>query len=96
MKLVAIRPAKDGVHKYEAVFDKDGRQKTTKFGAVGYTDFTRGASLEQRAAYRKRHTNDREDHSDPTTAGALSYYILWGDSPSIRANISSFRKRFGI
>ena len=98
MKLVSVKPAKDGVHKYEATFKTDDeKEKKTKFGAKGYTDYTMGASLEQREAYRKRHAGGgREDLNDPLTAGALSYYILWGASRSIKENVAAFRRRFNI
>ena len=31
-----------------------------------------------------------------TTIPFLSYYILWGDSKSIRQNINSYKKRFNL
>ena len=39
MKLVSMKPATDGKHKYTAVFDTNGKTKTTHFGSVGYKDF---------------------------------------------------------
>ena len=33
---------------------------------------------------------------DPTRAGFLSYYVLWGDSTSIRQNITDFKNRFSL
>jgi len=78
---------------------KDGKmkkKKTTHFGARGMDDYTLTRNKEQRARYRKRHTNSREDHSNPMTAGSLSFYILWGDSTSKQANIRSFKRRFNL
>ena len=33
---------------------------------------------------------------DTTRAGYLSYYILWGESKSIRQNINSYKRRFNL
>jgi hypothetical protein len=89
MKLIR---ATDGVHKYVAVF-KNGRK--TSFGAAGYDDYTLSKDKKQRDAYRTRHAKDL-DTKDPYRAGYLSYYILWGNSTSIQANLNAYNKRFNI
>ena len=71
---------------------KTKRLKKTYFGASGMDDYTIKKDKEQRARYRARHKKDLK--GDPTRAGYLSYYILWGDSTSKRANIASFKRRF--
>ena len=78
-----------------AVFDNDGRKKTVHFGAKGMDDYTITKDKEQRERYRTRHDKDL-DTDDPTRAGFLSYYILWGDSTSRTKNISDYRKRFNL
>jgi hypothetical protein len=50
--------------------------------------------LEQRARYRARHAKDLK--GDATAAGYLAYYILWGDSTSISANVASYKRRFNL
>jgi hypothetical protein len=51
----------------------------------------------KRAAYIARHgASGRENWEDPYSAGSLSRYILWGDSPSMEENIRAFRKRFNV
>jgi len=96
MKLVSIKPATDGKHKYTAQFLKDnGRTKTTNFGSKGMDDYTLKHDKEQRERYRTRHKKDLAT-KDPTRAGFLSYYILWGDSTSMAENIRSFRSRFSL
>ena len=88
--------------KMKAIFyekGKDGKMKKKKsvsFGATGYLDWTSGATKEQRDRYIKRHTNSRENHNNPMTAGSLSRFVLWGSSKSKQANISSFKRRFGL
>ena len=51
--------------------------------------------VEKRASYRRRHKKDLRT-GDPTRAGFLSYYILWGDSTSVRTNVASYKKRFNL
>jgi hypothetical protein len=87
--------------KWDAVFTRDnGRTKTVPFGAIKpngekYDDYTITKNIEQRTRYRNRHQK-HEDHTNPMTAGALSYFILWGDSTSIKTNIKSFKERFNL
>lgn len=94
MKLESVTPAGDGVHKYKAVFT-NGRTKTTKFGAAGMDDYTKTHDTEQRARYIKRHSNN-ENWNDPTSAGALSRYLLWGESTSMVKNLQAYRRRFNL
>jgi hypothetical protein len=89
--IVKLESANDGKHKWIAHF-KDGRQ--TRFGAAGYEDYTQHNDKLRRASYRKRHAKDLET-KDPYKAGYLSYYILWGDSTSIKENVKDYNKRFG-
>jgi hypothetical protein len=46
-----------------------------------------------KSRYRRRHRNDNLDN--PFSAGALSYYLLWGET-SLRKSIQDFEKRFNI
>jgi len=96
MKLLSVVRAHDGIHKYVATFETDsGRTRKTGFGAVGMDDYTLTHDTEQRSRYRDRHRKDLET-GDPSRAGFLSYYILWGDSTSVRANIAAYKKRFNL
>jgi hypothetical protein len=58
-------------------------------------DYTLKGDKEQRERYRTRHKKDLAT-KDPTRAGFLSYYLLWGDSTSLQENIRAFRSRFGL
>ena len=96
MRLLSIEAIHDGTHKYKATFDVDGRKKTTKFGAIGYSDYTQPPhDKEMRERYRVRHQKDLRTN-DPTRAGYLSMFLLWGDSKSIRKNINDYQKRFDL
>ena len=97
MKLVSVKPASDGVHKYAATFENGSgvAKKTTKFGAAGMDDYTKTKDKEQRARYLQRHSSN-ENWSDPTSAGSLSKHLLWGESTSMMANLRAFRNKFNL
>lgn len=51
----------------------------------------------KRAAYIARHGGSgRENWEDPYSPGALSRWLLWGDSTSLEENIRAYRKRFDV
>ena len=99
---MVIKRSTNAKKKLMAIFyekGKDGKlkkRKTTHFGAAGMDDYTLTRNKEQRARYIKRHTNSRENHSNYMSAGALSRHILWGASTSRSANISAYKRRFGL
>jgi len=95
MKMTIKRSDKSG-KKYMAKFlKKNGRTKTTHFGQSGAPDYTLTGDKKRRKAYRDRHRKDLNTN-DPTRAGYLSYYILWGESKSITKNISNYKRRFNL
>ena len=96
-KLKSITPSTKEGKKLMAVFiNKDtNRQKTTHFGAKGMSDYSIHKDKERRERYRKRHQKDLKTN-DPTRAGYLSYYILWGDSTSLKSNIEKYKKKFNL
>ena len=80
----------------KAVFETDaGRTRSVNFGAKGMDDYTKTHDKEQRTRYRTRHAKDLQSN-DPTKAGFLSYYILWGESTSLQTNIAAYKKRFSL
>jgi len=96
MKLQSITESDKAGKKLKAVFVQDnGRTKTTHFGAKGMDDYTLTHDKAQRDRYRIRHKKDLET-GDPTRAGFLSYYILWGDSTSRATNIAAYKKRHNL
>ena len=92
MKLLRITRSPNRLKKWRAEFD-NGRH--TDFGATGYQDYTQHHDPVRRANYLQRHQNDLRT-GDPTAPGFLSYYVLWGDSPSMAANIRAYKKRFNL
>ena len=97
MKLLSIEEAPSGsTKKYVATFDMDnGKIKRTSFGARGYDDYTTHKDKARRDRYRNRHSKDLNT-GDPTKAGYLSYYILWGDSTSLNSSIKSYKRMFNL
>lgn len=101
MKLLDIVPAKDKIHKYEAIFLQDsGRKKTVKFGALGYSSYLdysktdRDLASERRSLYLSRHRkNERWDQ--PMTPGALSRWILW-EEPTLTEAVKKYREKFHL
>jgi len=82
--------------KYMAIFTRDnGRTKRTHFGQRGAPDYLITKDKERRKRYRDRHRKDLKT-KDPTKAGFLSYYLTWGDSTSLKKNISDYKKRFNL
>lgn len=93
--LLRIVPARDGVHKYKALFSMpDKKQKEVKFGAAGMSDYTKHKDAKRMEAYLDRHRTT-ENWNDPVTAGALSRWILWS-STSIIGGIRNYRKHFNM
>lgn len=82
-------------HKLVAVFKHKatGRIKKTPFGARGYSDYTIHKDPERRERYITRHKKDLRT-CDPTRAGFLSYYILWGSSTRLKDNEKEYRRLF--
>ena len=76
--------------RYTAVF-ADGTR--THFGLAGGSTYIDHRDKGKRAAYVARH-RPGEDWSDPKSAGALSRYLLWGESTSLAANVRTYRKTF--
>lgn len=95
-KLLQIIRSHKPEKKYDAVFENDGRKKVIPFGARGMSDYTKHHDKERRERYLKRHRGMGEDWNNPQTAGALSKYLLWGESTSLTENIRKFKSKFNL
>jgi hypothetical protein len=99
---VTISRSSNSEKKLMAVFeDSEGKKiKTTHFGQRGASDYTKHGEKERMERYLERHgggfeTSTKEDWKDPTTAGALSRWILW-HKPSLKASFDDYKSRFGL
>lgn len=96
MRLLQIKPSHRDDKRYDAVFETaPGRTKVVPFGDPTRDNYTIHKDPERREAYRSRHRKDLQT-LDPTRPGFLSWYILWGDSTSLDANIRAYKKRFHL
>ena len=71
----------------------DSDKKKVHFGAEGYSDYTLGATDEQRKSYRARHASGKT--AEASSADALSYYILWSGRSRLQ-NIKEYKKKFNV
>tara|TARA_R110000803_G_scaffold115833_2_gene184445 strand:- start:333 stop:632 length:300 start_codon:yes stop_codon:yes gene_type:complete len=93
---VVIKKSNKPEKKMMAIFKMDnGRTKTTHFGQAGAADYTLTKDKERRRLYLERHGRGRENWNDPTSAGALSRWILW-NLPTRSASISAFKRKFKL
>ena len=93
MKLLSVTPSHKPEKKLDAKFETDsGRTKVVSFGARGMDDYTKTHDTEQRARYLKRHSNN-ENWYKKDSPGALSRWILWGESTSLMKNIQNYKNK---
>jgi hypothetical protein len=95
LRLKTIRKSHKKEKKWDAVFEKDGKEKIVPFGQKGYSDYTKHKDKTRKARYIKRHSGMGEHWNKPDTPGALSYHILW-NKPSFKASVADFKKRFDL
>jgi hypothetical protein len=95
MKLISIGESTKSDKKLMAIFENNGRKKTIHFGAKGMNDYTLTKDKDAREKYLARHSK-RENWNDPMSPGALSKWILWGNSTSRAKNIAEYKKHFGL
>jgi len=93
---VVISPSTNSKKKYMAVFTDSPSftKKTVHFGSAGMSDFTKNKDEERKKRYLDRHRKN-EKWDSPTTAGALSRWVLW-NLPTLRASIADFKRRFKL
>lgn len=98
MRLIDVKPSTAKGKKYMATFCmcKDVpkcKGKKVHFGAAGSQTYLDHHDKEKRANYLKRHKVN-ENWNNPATPGALSRWLLWGNSTSLMMNIKEFREKF--
>ena len=81
-----------GEKKWTAHFTRNGRSITRSFGQRGAEDYTMHKNKDRRYQYVRRHMKDLRT-KDPTRAGFLSMFLLWGDSTSLRLQTAWYRRQ---
>ena len=69
--------------------------KVVHFGRAGGRTYIDHGDKALRSAYLARHSK-RENWDDPYSAGALSRWLLWGNTTSLDLNHIDFMKRFNV
>jgi len=95
LRLKTVRKSHKKEKKWDAVFEKDGKEKVVPFGQKGYSDFTKHKDKTRKARYLKRHSGMGEHWQKPDTPGALSKWVLW-NKPTFQASLRDFKKRFNL
>ena len=93
IKLVKLSGEKK---KYKAVLKnkETGREKSVKFGATGYDDYTTHKDEERKNSYISRHkARENWTKSGVDTAGFWSRWLLW-NKPSYRDSLADIKSRF--
>lgn len=92
--LISLEPSNIKNKKWKAVFkSNDYYHKTVHFGDSRYEDYTQHKNYYRMELYHKRHRNDRI--RDPTSPGALSYFILW-TRPDFRDGLINYLEHFDV
>jgi hypothetical protein len=95
LHLKTIRKSHKKEKKWDAVFEKNGKEKVVPFGQKGYSDYTKHKDKTRKARYLKRHSGMGEHWQKPDTPGALSKWVLW-NKPTFEASVKDFKKRFQL
>ena len=95
-KPVKVDIKKDTTTKKKMVavfYDKEGKKiKTTRFGADGYSDFTKNKDPERKKRYFQRHSKEK---GGVMTASTLSKKVLWNKT-TLKASITSYKSQYNL
>lgn len=94
IELIQLVKLNSGKKKYKAIFNINGKKKSTTFGARGYSDYTIHKDINRRNRYIARHLVDLKT-KDPTRAGYLSMYIIW-NYPTVEKSVVDYKKRLKV
>lgn len=96
MELLSVTTSKRKDKRLTAKF-KVGSNKTesVSFGLKNGKTYVDGRTFAEKEQYLARH-KPNENWSDPTTAGSLSRYILWGPHTSLNKNVKAFKSKFNL
>jgi len=95
LRLKTIRRSHKKEKKWDAVFEKNGREKVVPFGQKGYSDFTHHRNETRRLSYISRHRGMGETFKNPIKPQTLSRFILW-NKKTLKSSIRDYKKRFGV
>ena len=96
MRLLRLKKADDGVHKFVAVLEDGSDIHNIAFGAKGYSDFSKHKDETRKSSYIARH-KVREDWTKDgvLTSGFWSRWILW-NKPTLEDSVKYTVKKFHL
>jgi hypothetical protein len=95
-KLVSVVKSDRPGKKWNFTFKRNSNRTFTRsVGDSSAEDYTMHHNKTRRNHYLQRHKKDLKT-GDPTRAGYISYYVLWGPSTSFKVNLAAYKKRFGL
>lgn len=94
VKLKSITKDKKGNKSYKAVFIKNGKNKTVRFGTDSNFLNNPKKTKKDKINYIKRHKVN-ENFNNPESAGSLSKNILW-NTRNLETNINQFKNKFNL
>jgi Family of unknown function (DUF5754) len=96
IKLLSIEPSDKPEKRFVATFRMpNGRKKTTHFGSKNGSTYIDHGDKILKELYWKRHMYDFET-GDPTRAGYLSAWLLWGHFKNLNDNMKWYKEMFHI
>ena len=82
--------------KKDKKFDVKVDNKTSSFGAAGYSDFTKHKDTERKQRYIKRHkANENWNKSGIKSSGFWSKHLLW-NKDTLKDSVKDINKRFYV
>jgi hypothetical protein len=97
IKLLDVKPSRDGKTKLMAIFKVGDKERVVKFGIRDSFSYIDGADRETRDNYLKRHAKNIEKfENEPMSKSSLSAFITWGPTQDLGKNIQLYKKKYGI
>ena len=91
---VVLRKSSDSRKKFDAEVTDSKGTTTVRFGARGYSDYTKHKDPDRKQRYITRHRkNENWKISGVRSAGFWSRWILWG-KPTLRGSIRALERKF--
>ena len=91
---VVLRKSSDSRKKFDAEVTDSKGTTTVRFGARGYSDYTKHKDPDRKQRYITRHRkNENWKISGVRSAGFWSRWILWGE-PTLRGSIRALERKF--
>lgn len=98
-KLLTVKKSTKPGKKWDFTFTRKASNKTHTYtqsvGDSTMQDYTQHHDHKRRKKYLTRHKKDLNT-MDPTRAGYISYYVLWGKSTSFKENLEAYKRRFRL